>query len=101
MHRVASKLAPGAAVEAPDAPGPDPGHESRELRRRRDDARWYVLVGTALLFAGAINAYLAAGGAAMCLWGFGSYAYWSHRIRSSYDPWKDEELDRWEDEHYG
>ena len=80
---------------------PDPVDEAQALRQKRDDARWYIIVGVALLFAGSINAYLAAGGAAMCLWGLGSYAYWGRRARSAYDPWKDGELDEWEDEHYG
>lgn len=82
-------------------PEPDPVDQAQALRQKRDDARWYIIVGVALLFAGSINAYLAAGGAAMCLWGLGSYAYWGRRARSAYDPWKDRELDEWEDEHYG
>jgi len=102
VPRVARKGDPEFSLESLSRPAkPDPVDQAQALRQKRDDARWYIIVGVALLFAGSINAYLAAGGAAMCLWGLGSYAYWGRRARSAYDPWKDRELDEWEDEHYG
>lgn len=96
---VAQKIAPG--VEGPGFIAQAEAMERAEaLKQKRDDSRWYIMMGVAMLFAGGLSAYVAAGGAAMCVWGLGSYAYWGRRMRSAYDPWRDDELDAWEDEHY-
>ncbi len=74
--------------------------EAEKFKGRRDDAKWYIMMGVAMLFAGSISSYIAGGGALMCLWGLGTYGYWSYRMKGAYDPWKDPELEAWEDEQY-
>lgn len=73
-------------------------HRMEQFRKRRDDSRWYLVMGVGLMFAGAIHVALATGGAVMVLYGFGAYWYWGQRMKKLYDPWKDPELEAWEEE---
>ncbi len=105
---MADKIAPGVTVEGPDRrPGgvaeleeAEAMERAKAFEKRRDDAKWYIMMGVAMLFAGGLSAYLAAGGAAMCLWGLATYWYWGRRARGAYDPWQDRELDDWEEDQY-
>ena len=76
--------------------------EKAHLRQKRDDARWYVIIGVALMFAGSINAYFAAGGAVSVVYGAVATLYWGRRLKRIHNPWEhDPELDAWEEEHFG
>lgn len=72
--------------------------EMDRLQNRRDDSKWYLVLGVGMMFAGGVSVAIAAGGALMVLYGFGAYLYWNHRMKRLYDPWKDEELEAWEEE---
>jgi hypothetical protein len=73
--------------------------EIARARTRRDNARWTVVMGMAMLFGAAFHWALAAGGAAMTMYGGASYVYWSRRMTAMDDPWQDEEIDAWEREY--
>jgi len=75
--------------------------EKDRLRKRRDSQLWNIVVGVALMFAGTLFAYMAVGGAFMVVFGSVSYFYWNRRLTRLDDPWKDPEIDAWEEEHFG
>ncbi len=70
------------------------------LRKRREHALWYAVVGTGLMFVGGIFWQIAVGGAMMALYGAAVYIWASVKITRMDDPWKDPELDAWEEEHF-
>ncbi len=79
-------------------------HDARQakLRRGRDSGIWYAGAGVALLFAGSISTALAIGGVLMVTYGAIRYITGSIQLaRFEDDPWKDPELDAWEETHYG
>lgn len=84
-----------------------PSHEVREERlapdwqARRDRAVWYAVVGIGLMFAGQISTAFAIGGAGMVLFGIIEYVRWSLKRPRADDPWRDPDLDAWEEHHYG
>lgn len=76
--------------------------EEAATQAKRDQGLWYVIVGIALLFAGNLSTAFSVGGVLSVLYGVFQYA--RHAIalaRLRDDPWKDQELDAWEEEHYG
>lgn len=76
--------------------------EKERLRKKRDDARWYVIMGVALMFTGTVNAYFAVGGALSAVYGSVATLYWGRRLNRVDNPWEhDPELDAWEEEHFG
>ena len=98
------KIATGVTHDGPVLDVEAQRQEARreDLTKKRDQGMWYVIVGIALLFAGNISNAFAVGGVLSI--GFGVLTYARHAIRLaklSEDPWKDPELDRWEEEHYG
>lgn len=100
------KIAPGVTHE-PSGEGSldyeEVRHEKRlqRLRKRRDSAMWYAIVGIALLFAGGLHVGMAVGGVLMVAYGASLYIFQSVRMARLHDPWQDEELDAWEEEHFG
>ena len=88
-------------MDIPPAQTIDPVRsEMDRLRQRRDQSMWYLVMGTAMLFAGGFHIGLAIGGVFMVAGGAVNYLYWSARLRRIYDPWRDDELDAWEREHF-
>ncbi len=49
-------------------------------RQRRDNARWYAVMGTLMMFAGGINAGIAVGGGLMTLYGLIAWGVWARRL---------------------
>lgn len=111
---MADKIAPGVTHEPSDRS--DDGSDGtgsldyeevrREkkmdrLRKRRDSALWYIVVGIGALFAGNLHVGLAVGGVLMVAYGAGLYIFQSVRMARVHDPWQDPELDAWEEEHFG
>ena len=94
----APRTGPGAKVYAAGGPRQTVDEEAR-ARQRRDDARWYIVAGVGMMFAGSFSVYFAMGGVVMAVYGGVAYGYWSRRMRGAYDAWKDEELDAWEREN--
>ena len=91
------KIAPGAWRDGTSTAarlGPDP-NEVERLTAKRDNARWNVVVGFALMFGAGFHVGFAIGGAAMALYGIAVSFYWGRRLhRLKGDPWKyDPELD--------
>lgn len=85
-----------------DAETLDRDHEIERITAKRDQGLWYVVAGIGLLFAGSISTAFSIGGVLSV--GFGVLQYGRHSIRLARrreDPWKDPELDQWEEEHYG
>lgn len=70
----------------------------QRLRAHRDSGRWYLVMGVAMMFAGGLFPALAIGGALSVIYGLAANLYWSQRMKRVYDPWRDPELDRWEEE---
>ena len=76
--------------------------QEEKIQAKRDQGLWYVIVGIALLFAGNISNAFAIGGVLSIAYGVLTYARHAIRLaRLREDPWKDPELDAWEEEHYG
>lgn len=75
--------------------------EMARLKKQRDHQIWNVVVGIALMFAGTLLWVLAVGGMFMVVFGAVSYFYWHRRVTRLDDPWKDPEIDAWEEEHFG
>ncbi len=71
------------------------------LKKKRDDARWYIVAGIALLFAGSFSVYFAMGGVVMAVYGGATTFFYSWQLSRLDDPWDDEEIDAWEEEHFG
>ena len=69
--------------------------ETARLTSRRDNARWFAIVGVAMLFAGGLLVQIAIGGVFMVAYGVVTSMYWSWRLRRlKGDPWAyDPELD--------
>ncbi len=102
------KIAPGVTRDGPPAGEGTLDYEEvrrekhlERLRKRRDSAMWYVIVGIGALFAGGLHIGLAVGGVLMVAYGAGVYIFHSVRMARLHDPWQDEELDAWEQEHFG
>ena len=98
---VPDKIAQGVIWEPPATPQEAAKRIEAELGRlrdRRDAARWYVVAGFGMLFAGGFSIYFAMGGVVMATYGAVAYMYWSRRMGLVEDPWDDEEIDRWEQE---
>ncbi len=70
------------------------------MRSRRDGSRWYAVMGVGMLFAGSFSTAFLVGGVLSLGYGLTAYGYWAWRMKRLYDPWKDEELDAWEDQHF-
>ncbi len=69
--------------------------------KRRERAVWYAVAGVGLMFAGSISTALGIGGAAMALFGIAEYVRWTLKRPKDEDPWRDEDIDAWEEQHYG
>lgn len=81
------------------APGDIDEAKLARLKKRRDSAGWYAVAGTGMLFMGSFSTGLAVGGVLMVSYGALGYLYWGRRITKLDDPWDDDEVDAWEDEH--
>lgn len=101
---MADKIGQGVIWEQP------PSDEARQaavdaklegLRKKRDDARWYIVAGIGLLFAGSFSIYFAMGGVFMAVYGTIVYFWMEWRIKQVDDPWDDEEIDAWERDNFG
>lgn len=81
----------------PDDPREDAAKraETERLTAKRDNARWFVIVGVAMLFAGSLLVQVAIGGVFMVGYGVVASMYWSRRLRRlKGDPWAyDPDLD--------
>ncbi len=78
-------------------------HEGRpepKWKVRRERAVWYGVVGIGLMFAGQISTAFAVGGAGMALFGIVEYIRWTLKRPKADDPWRDPDIDAWEDAHY-
>lgn len=98
------KIGQGVIWEAPPSAEAEAVRIERELERlreKRDNARWYVVAGFGMLFAGSFSIYFAMGGVLMSAYGVWGYLYWSRRIKKVEDPWDDEDIDAWEREEFG
>ena len=73
----------------------------KALEKKRDDARWYIVAGVAMLFAGSFSVYFAMGGVVMAVYGGAAYGYWSRKRNAIEDPWDDDEIDAWERDEFG
>lgn len=75
---------------------------AEKIQAKRDQGLWYAVAGVGMLFAGSISTALSIGGMLMVLYGIFHYTRYSMQLaRLRDDPWKDPELDAWEEEHYG
>lgn len=83
-----------------EKPWHDEGAERQmdEVRQKRTDAMWYLVVGVAMLFASGFHWGLAAGGVLMVGYGATRYAWYNRKLHALYDPWDDPEIDAWEEE---
>ncbi len=51
-----------------------------KYRKKRDDSRWYAVVGTMMMFAGGLSVAIGVGGGLMTLYGISSWGYWARRL---------------------
>ncbi len=85
-------------IDAPDAAAVA---AYEEAMGKKTDAVWYVVVGVVMLFLSSFHWGVAVGGVLMVGYGGLRYAQWSSVARHAYDPWKDDDLDAWEEEEFG
>lgn len=98
------KIAPGSYHEAPVLDVHELAREDAYAanQKKRDQGVWYAVAGIGLIFAGSISTALSIGGMLMVVYGIAHYIRYSLKMaRHSDDPWKDPELDAWEESHYG
>lgn len=91
----------GSGSADPDAPKEEVHHSDNQWAKRRERAVWYAVAGIGLMFASGINAGLGVGGALMVIFGIVEYIRWTLKRPAKDDPWRDPELDQWEEQHYG
>ncbi len=102
MSKAVNPFGPeGSGPTTDDHPIEEVHHSDNQWAKRRERAVWYAVAGIGLMFAGSINTALGIGGAAMVLFGIVEYIRWSLKRPAKDDPWRDPELDRWEETHYG